>query len=94
MSDPTAEIRSTAGDTSTIDGVRKRYAHLCSLRDAANQKATVVRMMLDAANQRADTARREAQQHAAEIQNIRGGGENWLKLKKEIGQLARLLGGR
>jgi uncharacterized coiled-coil DUF342 family protein len=93
MSDPTALIRKTAGDTSALDAVRNRYADLCKLRDAANAKAGDLQAKLDAANLRAETARREANEYAAQIQNIRGGGENWLALKKEIGQLARMLGG-
>lgn len=94
MTDPTAAIRATAGDTSAMDIVRDRYAHLCALRDAALAKAAPVQAKLDAANERCEAARREAMQLAAEIQNIKGGGEAWLALKKEIGQLARLLGGK
>jgi uncharacterized coiled-coil DUF342 family protein len=94
MTDPTAEIRATVGDTSALQGVRDRYKHLCALRDGANKKCGDLQSKLDAANLRAEAARREAEQHAAAIQNIRGGGENWLALKKEIGQLARLLGGQ
>jgi uncharacterized protein YlxW (UPF0749 family) len=94
MSDPTAEIRATAGDTSAMDAVRARYAKLCRLRDAANKKAGDLEAKKEAANARSESARREAMQHAADIQNIRGGGEAWLALKKEISQLARLLGGK
>lgn len=94
MTDVSAKIRSTVGDTSALDGVRKRYDDLCAMRDGANKKAGDLQQKLDAANARSESARREAEQHAAAIQNIRGGPENWLKLKKEIGQLARLLGGR
>lgn len=94
MTDPTAQIRATAGKTDTMDAVRARYAQLCALRDAANKKAESVQKKLDQANERAETARREATQFAAEIQNIRGGGEAWLALKREIAQLARILGGK
>ncbi len=94
MTDVTALIRKTAGDTSAMDGVRARYAELCELRDGANKKAGDLQSKLDAANLKAESARREANEYATQIQNIRGGGENWLALKKEIGQLARLLGGR
>ena len=94
MTDVTALIRETAGDTAAMEAVRERYKLLCELRDAANAKAAEVIAKRDAANERAEVARREAMQHAAELQNIRGGAENWLALKKEIGQLARLLGGR
>lgn len=93
MSDPTAEIRATAGDTSAMDAVRARYELLCDLRDRAYAKCGDLQAKLDAANLRSEAARREAQEYAAQIQNIRGGGENWLLLKKEIGNLARLLGG-
>lgn len=94
MSDPTAQIRATAGDPGTMDAVRQRYEMLCALRDEANKKAEPVRKKLDAANERAQIATRQAAELAAEVLNIRGGAEKWLALKKEIGQLARLLGGR
>ncbi len=92
--DVTAQIRDSAGDTSAMDGVRDRYQMLCELRDAAYEKCGDLQSKLDDANSRSESARREANEYAAQIQNIRGGGENWLALKKEIGQLARLLGGR
>lgn len=91
--DVTAQIRESAGDTSAIDAVRNRYQMLCDLRDAAYAKCGDLQAKLDAANARSEVARREASEYAAQIQNIRGGGENWLLLKKEIGHLARLLGG-
>lgn len=94
MNDVTALIRKTAGDTSALDSVRARYVQLCALRDGANKKAGDLKAKLDAANTRSETARREAAEYAAQIQNIRGGTKAWFALKKEIGQLARLLGGK
>lgn len=94
MNDVTAQIRATAGDTSALDAVRARYTTLCALRDAANKKLGDLQAKLDKANERSESARREANEYAAQIQNIRGGAEAWLALKKEIGQLAKLLGGK
>ena len=94
MNDVTAQIRATAGKTSAMDAVRARYAALCALRDGANKKAGDLQAKLTAANARSETARREAAEYAAQIRNIRGGQEAWFALKKEIGQLARLLGGK
>ena len=94
MTDVTAQIRATAGNTSALDAVRSRYTELCALRDGANKKIGDLKAKLDAANARIDTARREAAEYAAQIQNIRGGHEAWFSLKKEIGQLARLLAGK
>lgn len=90
MNDVTAEIKATAGDKSAMNALVKRYTDLCALRDGANAKIDKagLRAKLDAANERAEVARREASQYAAQIQEIRGGGESWLALKREIGQLA------
>jgi uncharacterized coiled-coil DUF342 family protein len=93
MSDPTSEIHAIIGDTTALDGLKARYAQLCKARDAANKKAAPVQKKLDDANEKCETFRREAAGHVQELQNIRGG-DKWLSLKKEIGQLARLLGGR
>lgn len=94
MTDVTAQIRATAGDTSAMDLIRGRYNDLCRLRDAAIKKCGDLQYKLDKANAASESARREASEHAKAIQDIRGGAENWLALKREIGQLARLLGGR
>ena len=77
-----------------MDAIRARYTDLCALRDGANKKAGDLKSKLDAANARADTARREAAEYAAQIRSIRGGQEAWFAVKKEIGHLARLLGGK
>lgn len=92
--DVTAQIRESAGDTSAMDAVRARYQMLRDLVQDANAKCGDLQAKLDAANARSESARLEANEYAAQIQNIRGGGQNWLLLKKEIGHLARLLGGR
>lgn len=94
MSDVTAQIRETAGKTDAMDLVRARYAQLCTLRDGANKKCGDLQGKLDKANAKCETARREAMEYAQQIQDIRGGGKNWLALKREIGQLAKILGGR
>jgi uncharacterized coiled-coil DUF342 family protein len=90
MTDVTAEIKATAGDKSAMNTLVARYQRLCTLRDEANAKIDKagLRAKLDAANERAEVARREASQYAAQIQEIRGGGVAWLSLKREIGQLA------
>lgn len=92
----------------TLDAIQARYKELCDKRDAVyariDQKRPSglvglftgnysLREQLDEANLEVIRAQERANKLAAKINEIRGG-EEWLKLKKEIGLLAALMSKR
>ncbi len=83
--------RAVAEHGDSMAELKERYTRLCALRDAANAAVAPFQSQLDAVNLKIESMRAEATALAAQIQAARGGGENWLKLKKEIGVLANAL---
>lgn len=71
---------------------KARYKELCAVRDAKNAEVEALRKELDAANQEAQAAKAKADAIALKISEARGGAA-WVKLKKEIGILARAVSG-
>lgn len=76
--------------TTTTEMLAARYYELCDQRDAVNAQIDPIQKELDAANLRVEAAQAEAQKLADRIQALRGG-QKWLDLKKEIGQLANAM---
>lgn len=77
----------------TLELLKSRYAELCAYRDAVNAKIAPLQKQLDEVNAIAQRANASALEISKSIQEIRGG-EAWIKLKREIGILARALSGR
>ena len=71
----------------------ERYAELCALRDSVNAEIAPIQAQLDEANARAEQARVQAAELAAQIDSL-WGREKWVALKKEIGVLAKALSGK
>lgn len=86
--------RAVAEHGDSMAQLKERYARLCSIRDAANQAIEPFRQQLEALNAQLQALQAEANALAGKVHAGRGGSENWLTLKREIGSLARLLGGR
>ena len=63
------------------------YAELCAKRDAVNEQNAPIEIELAKANAEAEKWRLAAQALAAKIDENRGAQE-WLNLKRTIGQLA------
>lgn len=70
--------------------LKERYKELCDFRDRVNAVCAPVQQALDVANTQVARAQAEAHELAARIQEIRGG-EKWLDLKRQIGELARAI---
>lgn len=70
--------------------LKERYKELCDFRDRVNAAVAPVQKALDFANAEVARAQAEAHELAARIQEIRGG-EKWLDLKRQIGELARAI---
>lgn len=77
----------------TMDDLRQRYNQLCAYRDAVEQKIAPLRAQLADANEAAEKARVYAQTIAEQLSKARGG-SSWFILKKNIGTLAKALGGK
>lgn len=73
--------------------LKARYKELCDRRDKVNASTQGLKKELEAANLKAEQARLEAMKIAAKISEARGGAA-WITMKKEIGILARALGGK
>jgi hypothetical protein len=76
-----------------LEDFRKRYADLCSYRDAIEVEIAPLRAALAAEQVNAEKARVRCQEVADQLMAARGGAK-WFKLKKEIGLLAKALGGK
>jgi hypothetical protein len=77
----------------TIEAIRARYEFLCAERDATEQKIAPLRQELADAAAVAEVHRVKAMKVRERLDAARGG-EKWFALKKEIGLLARALGGQ
>lgn len=76
-----------------LDDFRKRYTELCAYRDAVEVKIAPLRAELKEAQTVAEEARVKCQAVADKLSAARGG-QKWFQLKKEIGLLAKALGGK
>lgn len=72
---------------------RARYVALCAERDATNAAVAADLKELEDANAVAIAANQRCLEIAKRISDKRGG-RQWLALKKEIGVLARAVGGK
>lgn len=68
--------------------LEQRYHELCAKRDATDAAVAPLKARMHAAAERADLARVEATELRRQIEAQRGGFEQWVALKREIGQLA------
>lgn len=76
-----------------LGDLRARYQKLCSIRDEIEARIAPLRAQLADANSAAEKARVYATQVAEQLSKARGG-ESWFVLKKNIGILAKALGGK
>lgn len=77
----------------TLDDLRERYVQLCATRDAIEVRIKPLREQLADATKTAEKARVYAEEISQQLNAARGG-KNWFILKKNIGTLAKLLGGK
>lgn len=77
----------------TMDDLRARYNKLCAYRDQVEQQIAPYRAQLKDAQEVAEKARVYCQEIADKLYEARGG-KNWFILKKNIGLLAKALGGK
>lgn len=76
-----------------LDDFRRRYQELCMQRDAIEEKIKPLRKQLADAQLIAENARVHCTTIAKQLFEARGGAD-WFRLKKEIGLLAKALGGK
>lgn len=87
------KVLEETGSSVTLDDLRKRYAELCAVRDATLTRIAPLQKQLDDARIVAEQARVHCTTVAEQLSAARGG-MAWFKLKKEIGLLAKALGGK
>lgn len=87
FSDPEIQELITLGD------LRAKYQKLCDVRDQIETRIAPLRAQLASANTAAENARVYATNVAAQLSEARGG-QSWFVLKKNIGILAKALGGK
>jgi len=73
--------------------LRARYEKLCAYRDQVEVRIAPLRAQLADANAAAEKARVYATEVAKQLSDARGG-QSWFVLKKNIGMLAKALGGK
>lgn len=83
--------RAVAEHGDSMAELKERYERLCAIRDAANTAVAPFRAQLEQVNSKIQSFHAEVNALAAQIDKGRGGAENWLKLKREIGVLANAL---
>lgn len=77
----------------TRESLRARYDAACEERDAIEARIAPLREELRKAADKAEEYRVAAMKVAAELDQARGG-KKWFELKREIGWLAKALGGK
>jgi len=77
----------------TPEVLRARYKELCAKRDKTNEELAPLKKELEIANLEAEKTRLKATEIAEKISKARDGME-WIAMKKEIGMLAKALGGK
>ena len=75
------------------EDLRARYQKLCSVRDLIETRIRPLRTQLEDARNAAERARVYSEDISAQLSAARGG-QQWFILKKNIGTLAKLLGGK
>lgn len=77
----------------TRELLKARYDELCAQRDATNERLAPLKAELIAAADEAEVYRVKAEAVSKRLSEARGG-MAWIALKKEIGLLAKALGGK
>lgn len=77
----------------SLDDFKKRYQQLCTRRDEIENKIKPLRKQLADAQVIAENARVHCTTIAQQLYDARGGAD-WFRLKKEIGLLAKAIGGK
>lgn len=80
------------GEPVSLDDLRVRYRELCDYVNSVNIRIAPLKKQLEEANKTAENARVYATEIAKQVNEARGGAR-WFVLKKEIGLLAKALGG-
>jgi hypothetical protein len=80
-------------DLITMADLRNRYQQLCAKRDEVEARIAPLRAQLADAQVAAERARVYCQECADRLSEARGG-KSWFTLKKNIGILAKALGGK
>lgn len=70
-----------------------RYVELCAIRDKVNAKNVPLEEQLTLVNAEIEVLRLKAEALAAKIDSNRGG-EAWIRLKRDIGALAKATTGK
>lgn len=83
-----------AVDPYSKEGVRVAYDAACAERDAIEARVAPLRAKARAAADESEKFRVKAMDAHAELVAARGGNASWFALKKRIGTLAKLLGGK
>lgn len=76
----------------TREALQERYEFLCKHRDETEVRIAPLRAKLKKAADEAEVYRVKAMAVADELKSARG--PDWFALKKEIGMLAKALGGK
>lgn len=88
----TQELIKAAVESSTVsrDELLKKYYDLCDVRDKVYEHAKEAEKHLAEANTKVIAAQEEAIKWAKVVEDVWG--PNWIAFKKEIADLAKLLG--